>query len=179
MSKKTDNHNPDAKLALRRNLTIEEVRAWQQASCYGSLFGGWKVKLIEEADLIPQLAQDLMLTHLDELPARNAIIGSSNLDLATLTERFQTRFQLVQIDGPDSSELATWLVRRWKVPRVTADFIAVGSCGNVRAALHDAKNFKIFGQVRRRPKPPVVVIDPQKSEAAKRAWSTMRNRSAA
>jgi hypothetical protein len=162
-----------------RNLTIEVVRAWQQSSCYGSLFGGWKVKLIEEADLVPQLAQDVMLTHLDELPERNAIIGSSNLDVTTLTERFQTRFELVQVDGPDADQLADWLVRRWKVPRASANFIAAGSCGNVRAALLDANNYRTFGQVRRRPKAPTIVVDPAKSEAAKRAWTTMRGRSAA
>ena len=162
-----------------RNLTIEVVRQWQQSSCYSSLFGGWKVKLIEEADLVPQLAQDLMLTYLDELPPHNAVIGSSNLDLATLTERFQTRFELVHVDAPSSEQLARWLVRHWQVPLATADFIAFGSCGNVRAALLDAKNFKTFGSVRRRPKAPVVVVDPAKSEAAKRAWVTMRGRSAA
>jgi chromosomal replication initiation ATPase DnaA len=162
-----------------RNLTIEVVRQWQQSSCYGSLFGGWKVKLIEEADLIPQLAQDLMLTYLDELPERTAVIGSSNLDLATLTERFQTRFELAQVDPPEADELAAWLVSKWKVPRATANFIAAGSCGNVRAALLDANSFRTFGSVRRRPKTPTVVIDPTKSEASKRAWQTMRGRKAA
>jgi hypothetical protein len=161
------------------DLSIEKVRAWMQSSCYGSLFGGWKVKLIEEADQVPQLAQTLMLTLLDELPPRNAIIGSSNLDLATLTERFQTRFELVPVDGPDASELAGWLVRKWNVPRASANFIAAGSCGNVRAALLDAKSFRTFGKVRRRPKAPVVVVDPARSASAKKAWDTMRGRGAA
>src|SRR5581483_5389460 len=99
-----------------RNLTIEVVRDWERATHYGTLFGGWKIKHIEEVDLVAQVAQDLMLTYLDDLPPENAVIGTSNLSLETLTERFQTRFQLIHLHGPSNDELAHWLVKRWKVP---------------------------------------------------------------
>ncbi|MFZ3376507.1 MAG: AAA family ATPase [Chthoniobacterales bacterium] len=36
-----------------RNIDSETVREWHRNAAYGSLFGGWKVKLINEADLIP------------------------------------------------------------------------------------------------------------------------------
>jgi hypothetical protein len=64
-----------------------------------------------------------MLTYLDDLPAHNAVIGTSNLSLETLTERFQTRFQLIHLHGPSDDELARWLVKRWKVPKQTAEFM--------------------------------------------------------
>jgi replication-associated recombination protein RarA len=159
-----------------RNVSIDEVRYWQQNTAYGSLFGGWKVKLINEADLIPQIAQDLLLTYLDELPDHNAVLGTSNLDLGTLTERFQTRFRLVHVKPPTSGELARWLMQRWHVPKATADFIAVGADGNVRQALLDASTFQTHRKVDARPKPPVVVKDLAASERAKKAWETMRSR---
>jgi hypothetical protein len=58
-----------------RNLTIDVVREWQQNCAYGSVFGGWKVKWIEEVDLTPPIAQDLLLTYLDDLPAQTAVIA--------------------------------------------------------------------------------------------------------
>lgn len=169
----------DVEAVNGRNLTIELVRDWQRGSCYGSLFGGWKVKLINETDLIPLVAQDLMLTYLDELPARSAVIGASNLCLETLSERFQTRLRLVKVDGPSDEELARWLTKRWKLPPTTARFIAIGAGGNVRSALLDAASFQTFGEIDHRPKPPVVVKDAAASERAKRAWLTMRSKGVA
>src|SRR5437870_160147 len=60
-----------------RNIDSETVREWHRNVAYGSLFGGWKVKLINEADLIPAAAQDLMLTYLDDLPPQNAVVATS------------------------------------------------------------------------------------------------------
>jgi replication-associated recombination protein RarA len=157
-----------------RNIDIETVRHWQHGANYGSLFGGWKVKLIHEADLISSVAQDLMLTYLDELPPRTAVIATSNQNVTALTERFQTRFRMVKIAGPSSIELARWLVTRWKVPEQHAHFIALGACGNVRQALLDAADFLTFKKSARRPKAPVVVVDVKRQDAAKKAWETMR-----
>jgi putative ATPase len=159
-----------------RNLDSETVREWQRNSAYGSLFGGWKVKLINEADLIPAPAQDLMLTYLDDLPPRNAVIATSNRNVTALTERFQTRFRLVKIAGPTCDELARWLIKRWKLPKQAAHFIALGAGGNVRMALLDSSDYLTFGKSERRPKAPPIVKDVLKSDAAKRAWETMRSR---
>ena len=69
-----------------RNVSTDLVREWQRNACFRSLFGGWKIKHIEEVDLVPQVAQDLMLTFLDDLPDRNAVICTSKLSLETMTE---------------------------------------------------------------------------------------------
>jgi replication-associated recombination protein RarA len=159
-----------------RNLDSETVREWKRNSAYGSLFGGWKVKLINEADLIPSAAQDLMLTYLDDLPPWNAIIATSNQNVTALTERFQTRFRLVKIAGPTCDELARWLIKRWKLPKQAANFIALGAGGNVRMALLDSSDYLTFGKSERRPEAPPIVKDILKSDAAKRAWQTMRSR---
>lgn len=156
-----------------RNLTIETVRDWQHHNSYGSLFGGWKIKLINELDLAPVVAQDLMLTYLDELGPRTAVIGTSNEDFTTLSDRFQSRFQCVKIPAPAEAELAAWLKRRWKVPRQPANWIAATCCGNVRQALHEATGYLTLGVLpeKRAVKPTICA---SRSEAAKRAWETMR-----
>jgi hypothetical protein len=159
-----------------RNIDIETVRHWQHGANYGSLFGGWKVKLIHEADLISSVAQDLLLTYLDDLPPRTAVIATSNQNVTALTERFQTRFRMVQVTGPNSGELSGWLIGHWKVPKQHADFIALGACGNVRQALLDAADFLTFKKTAHRPKAPVVIVDVKRSDAAKRAWDTMRSK---
>ena len=172
-------HKIDIEKINGRNLTIDVVREWERNTYYASLFGGWKIKHIEEIDLVAQVAQDLMLTYLDDLPAHNAVIGTSNLSLETLTERFQTRFQLIHLHGPSDNELARWLVKRWKVPKQTAEFIAIGAGGNLREALLAARGFQMFGKIEHRPRTPTVVKDPAAVARAKKAWLTMRSRSAA
>jgi len=47
---------------------------------------------------------------------------------------------------------ACWLVKKWSLPKQTADFISLGACGNVRQALLDAADFLTFGKSERRQK---------------------------
>jgi DNA polymerase III delta prime subunit len=159
-----------------RNVSVDLVREWQRNGAYGSLFGGFKVKLIEETDLIAQVAQDVMLTYLDDLPQRNCVIGTSNTDLATLTERFQTRFRLVKVNGPDSDLLRRWLITRWRLPKHSASFIALAATGNVRAALLDAGKFQTHGTTEHRPVQPTVMKDPKAVASAQKAWVTIREK---
>lgn len=63
--------------------------------------------------------------------------GATNLDLGSLTERFQTRFQSVRLQPPENEVLAAFLAKRWRVPITITRQIAEGSQGNVRAALAD------------------------------------------
>ena len=51
-------HKIDIEKINGRNLTIDVVREWERNTCYASLFGGWKIKHIEEVDLVAQVAQD-------------------------------------------------------------------------------------------------------------------------
>jgi hypothetical protein len=86
-------------------------------------------------------AQDILLTYLDKLPPGKALIGTSNLQLDLLTERFQTRFQSIKITTPTTEELAEFLCAHWRVPRDVAARVAVGSGGCVRAALADLETW--------------------------------------
>ena len=124
-----------------REVSVDLVREWMKQLPYGSLFGAWTVKIVNELDRCSREAQDLLLTYLDRLPPGRAFLGTSNLQLELLTERFQTRFQAIKLLPPTTEELATFLTARWPVPQVTASQIAVGSGGCVRAALADLESY--------------------------------------
>jgi MoxR-like ATPase len=124
-----------------REVTVDVVRQWMTQLPYGSLFGAWSVKVVNELDRCSREAQDLLLTYLDRLPPGRAFLGTSNLQLDLLTERFQTRFQAIKLLPPTTEELAAFLVARWTVPAATATQIAVGSGGCVRAALADLESW--------------------------------------
>lgn len=124
-----------------KEVTVDVVRQWMGALAYGNLFSDWSVKIVNELDRCTRDAQDILLTYLDKLPPGKAFIGTSNLQLDLLTERFQTRFQSVKLTAPDTEEIAAFLIRRWKAPKQVAMQIAVGSGGCVRAALADLETW--------------------------------------
>lgn len=122
------------------NVNVELVRKWQAAIGLSTLFGDFQVRMIEELDRVPRDAQDLLLNYLDNLPSRVAFIGTSNLRIDLLAERFQTRLRTWKILGPSTQELIPFLRRVGGVDAATAAIIAVGCGGNVRAALLDCQN---------------------------------------
>ena len=122
-------------------VTVETVKQWMAGLGAYSLFGIYSVKIINEMDRCTRDAQDLLLSYLDRLPPGRAIIGTSNLQLDLLTERFQTRFQSIKLAAPSTEDIATMLRRHWPVDEATSLRIAVGSGGCVRAALADLESW--------------------------------------
>jgi DNA polymerase III delta prime subunit len=122
-------------------VTVETVKQWMGNLGATSLFGVYSVKVINEMDRCTRDAQDLLLSYLDRLPPGRAVIGTSNLRLDLLTERFQTRFQSIKIGAPTTEEISGLLRRHWPVDETTALRIAVGSGGCVRAALADLESW--------------------------------------
>lgn len=123
-----------------KEVSADTVRDWLGNMQGGSLFGDWQVKIVDELDRCSRDAQDLLLTYLDRLPPCRAFIGTSNLDLDSLQERFQTRLQQFRVEPPSTDELVE-LLRARRIPLSAAQQIAVGSGGNVRAALLDAESY--------------------------------------
>lgn len=123
-----------------KELDLAQVKGWRHAMRYGNIFADWDVKVVNEVDKASADAQVLMLTLLDELPPRRAVIVTSNLDIRCLHERFQTRFMQFKVEAPATDEIVTMLRERFPGLR-DKDYgaIAVGSGGNVRAALKDAR----------------------------------------
>jgi len=122
-------------------VTVDVVKQWMAGLSTGSLFGVYSVRIINELDRCSRDAQDLLLGYLDRLPPGRAVIGTSNLQLDLLTERFQTRFQAIKLAAPSTEEIAELLQQRWPVPEDIAMRIAVGSGGCVRAALADLESW--------------------------------------
>ncbi len=75
----------------------------------------------------------MLLTYLDHMKPGDAFLGTTNLDLGSLRERFQTRFQSVRLQPPENEVLAQFLARRWAAPVGITREIAEGARGNVRA----------------------------------------------
>lgn len=121
-------------------VNIETVKGWIQQAPYGNMFSEWSVKLVNELDRCSRDAQDLLLSYLDKMRPCRAFIGTSNLELGNLTERFQTRFQAIKLPAPSSDEIQEFLMERWEVTEQVASMIAVGCGGCVRAALADLEN---------------------------------------
>ncbi|MCX6877327.1 MAG: hypothetical protein NTW21_26490 [Verrucomicrobia bacterium] len=82
-------------------------------------------------------AQDMLLTYLDRMRPGHAFLDTTNLDVTSLTERFQTRFQPVRLQPPDNESFAAFLARRWGSPITITRQIAEGAKGNVRTAMAD------------------------------------------
>lgn len=122
-----------------RRVTPELVRRWMDSAPYLPLFGSYTVKIVNELDTCSAAVQDLLLSYLDDLPGHNAFIGTSNMTLSALAERFQTRLQQFRVEGPNTAEL-TALVVSFGIDAQRSAQIAVGSGGNVRAALLDAQS---------------------------------------
>lgn len=133
-------HPIQVELTNGRSVTPVTVANWQDAGRYLSVFGQWSVKIIDEIDRCPIPVQELLLTYLDQLPDRTAFIGTSNLDLNQLTERFHTRLQQFKVNAPETDDINAFLTK-WKLRKGDVANIAVGCGGNIRAALLDAQSF--------------------------------------
>lgn len=123
-----------------QDVTVEVIREWEAALATPSLFQGWHVKLVNEIDLVTPAAQSRLLEYLDLLPDRHAFIGTSNAQIDTLHERFQTRMQPWKITSPSTEEIILFLRKNWPISMTAAKAIAVGSGGNVRAACLDTES---------------------------------------
>jgi Cdc6-like AAA superfamily ATPase len=128
---------------------VEVIRAWRERACYGNLFSAWTVKRIDELDQMSGSAMSEMLTYLDTLPARHAVIATTNefAKLRAMTKgRLESRFIRLPVDAPSATETAREMVARFRITKAQADVIARGSVPdgildgcNVRAAFHDAE----------------------------------------
>jgi len=120
-----------------REVGLDVAREWTRSLAYASMFGPWSIKVVNELDRCSKDAQDMLLTYLDRMKPGHAFLGTTNLDLTSLTERFQTRFQSVRLQPPENESLAAFLARRWGAPITITRQIAEGAKGNVRAAMAD------------------------------------------
>jgi DNA polymerase III delta prime subunit len=115
---------------------VEEIAA---SLHYKSLFNDYRLVWIDEADQIPRVAQCRFLTLLDELPAGAVIACTSNCKLKEFEDRFQSRFQVFEVERPSQDDIAK-LLGNFLTDAGTIQQIATFACGNVRQALLDAQS---------------------------------------
>lgn len=85
-----------------------------------------------------------MLQFLDKLPPLTAIYCTTN-NVDKLTDRFQSRFQVVGVPALTPPQISDFLMDRWPSlgpGRITE--IATSCNGDVRAALNDTQSFLDF-----------------------------------
>jgi replication-associated recombination protein RarA len=117
---------------------IETVEEIANDLHYRDMFGTYRLIWIEEADVIPALAQVRFLTLLDDLPNGCAVVCTSNCKLDEFKKRFQTRFKIYEVEPPTPREVEALLRKFLTNPRDITN-IATFACGNVRQALLDAE----------------------------------------
>src|SRR6185369_7476499 len=61
-----------------QSVSVDLVRHWRERGCYGNLFSDWTVKRIDELDHAGGSASAELLTLLDYLPPRVAILATTN-----------------------------------------------------------------------------------------------------
>jgi len=121
-------------------LKIEQVDELARTLQFKDLFGAYRLVRIEEVDKVPVVAQVRLLTVLDDLPECCAVICTSNCGIEDLEDRFQSRFMVLELKGPSSDEIHSFLSSNWpSTPKTAAKHIATFACGNVRQALLDAQ----------------------------------------
>lgn len=120
-------------------LKMEEVEDIARNFHYTDMFGGYRVLRVEEVDKVPTVAQVRLLTLLDDLPKKTAVVCTSNCCLDELEIRFQRRFIVLQVDPPNEKEIVGLLNKNWKLAPAVANQIATFACGNVGQALLDTE----------------------------------------
>jgi replication-associated recombination protein RarA len=121
-------------------LKIEQVDELARSLQFRDLFGAYRLVRIKEVDKVPVVAQVRLLTLLDDLPDRCGVICTSNCQIADLEDRFQSRFMVLELKGPSSDEINSFLHTNWPaIPVQAIKHISTFACGNVRQALLDAQ----------------------------------------
>jgi hypothetical protein len=65
------------------------ILAFQFSVFSTPLFGPWSVKVVNKLDRCSKDAQDMLLTYLDRMKPSHAFLGTTNLDVTSLTKRPQ------------------------------------------------------------------------------------------
>jgi replication-associated recombination protein RarA len=137
-----------------KEVGVQRVRDVMDSMNNSTLFSttGHQCWIINEGDKITDDGQVAFLSMLDACPTHYHVILTSNEDLDNWSERFQTRFEVYNINAPSDEEIAQGLEARLKPekwnkqiadmwPRV-AETYAERCNGNVREAIMEIRSWK-------------------------------------
>lgn len=135
--------------------SVERVRDWQRNDSYRPLYGtGWKVRIIDESDMMSEAGVFEMRQLMDARTPRSAYILTTNVltlespdpkeaamqrkdDVIPLA--FHTRCNVYQFTKVKTPEVQDWLMKKWALPLDKAQIVARCNDGNVRGACFDAE----------------------------------------
>lgn len=141
-----------------KEVGVQRVRDMMEKMHESTLFSltGHQVWIINEGDKISDDGQVAFLSLLDSCPSHYHIILTSNMELDSWSERFQSRFESYELSPPEGEEIVSGLVDRLK-PSDTEGWEetwqevveqAVSLCnGNVRQAIKDINSWKRKNQI--------------------------------
>lgn len=153
---RSDRHS-GSEFAIERvngqSLGIDLVRDWRERAAYGNLFSDWTVKRVDELDEASTSANNELLSYLDYLTPRHAVLATTN-DYPRLRVnskgRLETRFIRFHVGAPSVDEAFGYLKKHRQLPAHVAKSIALGAVPegclptegvNMRACLKDADGF--------------------------------------
>jgi replication-associated recombination protein RarA len=123
-------------------VTVEQVESLVVRLAYRDLFGAYRVLQIEEIDKMPPVARSRMLTFCDDMPAKTALIATTNLSpdkMKATNPATQRRYTWIELDPPTEADIFAMLRRHWpSIGESSAREIAVMACGCVGWALQEA-----------------------------------------
>lgn len=121
-----------------QSLTVEVVRRWTMDGRYVPL-SGIRVQIVDEIDAGSTAALNEFRTYADGLPSHTLFIATTNKEPEQLQPQLQSRCQLWRFKSVSAEAITALLVSRFSLDADIATAYAIGSSGNVRAALLDAK----------------------------------------
>ena len=118
-------------------VTVDHVRDWMTELRYAT--DQWRVFWIEEVDAVTPQVEILLLQFIDLLPAKHAVLFTSNEQMSGIEGRFQSRMQAMRFERPSVEDVEKFLLSHWPELGDTAGEIAETNNGDIRASLNDSQ----------------------------------------
>jgi len=126
------------------NVQIDQVRELRSNLHYYPQ-GGFRAIIINEADLLPEKCENLMLDVMDELPDCHALLMTSNR-AKQFSKRFADRCWRVSIEPPTEDDMKEWLQINMDLPQRQIDQLA--KLKGVRSMFNQAETCLMAQQIR-------------------------------
>jgi DNA polymerase-3 subunit delta' len=118
----------------KKNISIEQVRAFIKDLSMSSFLGQYKVGIIKHAETLSQEASNALLKTLEE-PKKDVVIILITNDFENLPSTIASRSQILNFYPVKADEIYDYLVREYKIPRSKAKHFSRLALGRPALAL--------------------------------------------
>lgn len=131
----------DSEKVNGRQLKTEQVETICRNFHHTSLFGDWRMLIVEELDTVPPDARSRLLTAVDDMPDKWIFLGTTNRtreEFTKLHEATASRYEWFELDPPTDEQVLALMAEHWpEVPEAIRIHAATMWVGNVRGALKE------------------------------------------